>query len=437
MSKKIDLIGQVYGRLTVLEDVGRRGSFVLWRCQCSCGNLVDVVSVQLRSGKTKSCGCYKREQTSKRSRMDLTGQKFGRLVVLEDVGRTKRQQVIWRCQCVCGNTVEVSSNSLRQGNTQSCGCYAKEQTSEAHKKDLTGQRFGRWLVLEERGISKQGNVQWLCRCDCGTERIVVSGSLMAGVSLSCGCYNKERITATHFKDLTGKVFGRLTALKYVGQNKKKQSLWQCQCECGNIKDVVGVNLCCGNTQSCGCFQKDQLIAACFKDLTNQKFGRWTVLKRDGYAPDNRTILWLCQCDCGNQSHVAGSSLTSGNSKSCGCYARERTSQANLGANNGNWKGGTTPLHVGIRMLTEYDSWRTTVFSRDKYLCQRCNKSHTEINAHHINTVANLIKEYHITTLDEVRQCDAFWDIDNGITLCKKCHKQTHREMRDAKKTRRT
>lgn len=61
-------------------------------------------------------------------------------------------------------------------------------------KDITGQVFGRWTVLhyshkEER--ASYDRHMWACRCDCGTERLVLHSSLTKGVSASCGCYNRE------------------------------------------------------------------------------------------------------------------------------------------------------------------------------------------------------------------------------------------------------
>lgn len=64
---------------------------------------------------------------------DLTGQKFGRLIVLKQVGRDKNNQVIWLCQCECGNTIKTISNRLKMGKTKSCGCLAKEIKSITHK----------------------------------------------------------------------------------------------------------------------------------------------------------------------------------------------------------------------------------------------------------------------------------------------------------------
>jgi hypothetical protein len=63
-------------------------------------------------------------------------------------------------------------------------------------QDLTGQRFGRLTVLKRTDdyISPSGNrlVQWLCRCDCGSEKITTSASLKRGTAQSCGCLHKEK-----------------------------------------------------------------------------------------------------------------------------------------------------------------------------------------------------------------------------------------------------
>lgn len=62
MGAKLDLTGQRFGKLTVLEECGRRGGGVLWRCRCDCGNITEVRSNHLRRGAVVSCGCYNREK---------------------------------------------------------------------------------------------------------------------------------------------------------------------------------------------------------------------------------------------------------------------------------------------------------------------------------------------------------------------------------------
>jgi hypothetical protein len=58
--------------------------------------------------------------------VDRTGQRFGRLVVLEQAGRTVSKKVLWKCKCDCGNETQTDSGSLVTGNTESCGCILKE-----------------------------------------------------------------------------------------------------------------------------------------------------------------------------------------------------------------------------------------------------------------------------------------------------------------------
>lgn len=78
--KLIDLSGQRFGKLTVIKDSGKRVNHkVMWLCQCDCGNQIEVSGDNLKSGNTKSCGCLRKEKSSK----NLIGQRFGHLVALE------------------------------------------------------------------------------------------------------------------------------------------------------------------------------------------------------------------------------------------------------------------------------------------------------------------------------------------------------------------
>ena len=61
--------------------------------------------------------------------------------------------------------------------------------------DLTGQRFGRWTVLEKRSKDGSKLAHWWCRCDCGSEVLVQGGNLRAGRTKSCGCYDREVASA--------------------------------------------------------------------------------------------------------------------------------------------------------------------------------------------------------------------------------------------------
>lgn len=81
-----------------------------------------------------------------------------------------------------------------------------------------------------------------------------------------------------------------------------------------------------------------------------------------------------------------------------------------GENNWNWNGGATKPNEKIRKSLEYVSWRRDIFIRDSFTCQKCGNSHVYLEAHHIKSFAKH-PEYR-------------FDKDNGLTLCKECHKQT-------------
>ena len=123
MPKKKDLTGQKFGRLTVLQDSGERNKSgnVLWLCQCNCGKQCKIIGSNLLKGKTTSCGCYGKKEAPKKNIKNLTGQRFGKLLVLEDSGqRTKYRNVIWKCRCDCGEITFVSGGDLNT-HTKSCG----------------------------------------------------------------------------------------------------------------------------------------------------------------------------------------------------------------------------------------------------------------------------------------------------------------------------
>ena len=185
--KKQDLTGQTFGRLTVMYELPeRKNGKVQWHCKCSCGNEKDILSTQLTSGKTQSCGCLQKERTSQvnKKNIDLTGQTFGRLTVIKRSPTSAK----WLCQCECGNVTEVTTTHLKSGHTKSCGCLQKDVTSERSRINLVGKVFG-LLTVESLNIEKStSNIKyWNCRCECGNHTVVSTGLLRSGNTQSCGC----------------------------------------------------------------------------------------------------------------------------------------------------------------------------------------------------------------------------------------------------------
>lgn len=129
---------------------------------------------------------------------DLTGKRFGRLEVIERDTESNNPGVRWIVRCDCGTVKSVSSANLLRGATRSCGCLLREcgrQHGLAKLIDLTGQRFGRLLVLR-RDTYTDDQAYWVCQCDCGTITSVMGGSLRNGLTRSCGCLRAEKAAET-------------------------------------------------------------------------------------------------------------------------------------------------------------------------------------------------------------------------------------------------
>lgn len=122
-------------------------------------------------------------------------------------------------------------------------------------------------------------------------------------------------------EMKGKQFGHLTVIEEAKERVDGQVAWVCRCVCGSQITVRGKCLRNGETKSCGCKKSELVSKSRHRDLQGQKFGRLTVIRE--HHKESEKYYWLCKCDCGNEVIVNASNLTSGNSKSCGCYNSEK------------------------------------------------------------------------------------------------------------------
>jgi len=160
MGRFIDLTGERFGRLTVIRYIKAEKK---WECLCDCGTTKFVRTLLLRQGKTRSCGCLRREvvyETVARAKLkDRTGERYGRLTAVSYVGY-KNSQAFWKCKCDCGNEVIVNTDSLRRGVTNSCGCLRKEITSATRyvhghttKKQRATPEYMIWTAMKKRCLN--------------------------------------------------------------------------------------------------------------------------------------------------------------------------------------------------------------------------------------------------------------------------------------------
>jgi hypothetical protein len=124
--------------------------------------------------------------------IDLAGKKFSKLRVINRASNGSRG-TRWNCVCECGNSRVVAGIDLRREHTKSCGCYKREVAAKNGRnsghhliKSEEGKKYGSLLVL---GMGDScGEKMWLCRCDCGNEKLIRGSSLRRGTTKSCGCH---------------------------------------------------------------------------------------------------------------------------------------------------------------------------------------------------------------------------------------------------------
>ena len=193
MGKLIDLTGQRFGSLVVLERDLSNKKNAKWLCQCDCGQIVSKYGYGLIKGETTCCN--RNTCPNKKERFENLREKvFGRLTAIEPTNKRINNSVVWKCICDCGNETEVSAASLKTGRTKSCGCLKQEKDKQPKGNviDLVGQEFNKLTVLERNGSDNRGEACWLCKCECGNIISVLSSNLRSGHTTSCGCERRSR-----------------------------------------------------------------------------------------------------------------------------------------------------------------------------------------------------------------------------------------------------
>lgn len=198
-----NLVNNVYGYWTVLRKSENRSSdgHVLWWCKCKCGTEREVIGSRLKSGRSQSCGCKSKDTQIKKSLELLPiGTKINNLTILERLDTTPTK---YKCQCDCGNIVEVFRTNLKNGSTKSCGCLSKANVIQRNKEDcinMTGWKMkehnvelSKWTVLKESENNNKTKIKkWICQCECGVIKEISGNDLRSGHSLSCGCLKESK-----------------------------------------------------------------------------------------------------------------------------------------------------------------------------------------------------------------------------------------------------
>jgi 5-methylcytosine-specific restriction endonuclease McrA len=150
------LVGKKFNSLTAIEPTDRRGLHreIYWRFKCDCGKTVEKNGTAVKSGKVKSCGCYRID--------NIAGRKFDRLTVVRKTNQKyKNGDILWECLCDCGKTTVVNGDFLKKDGPSSCGCWRTEVN-----KSRRGEKHPNWnpsLTDEERKEKREneeGYYEW-------------------------------------------------------------------------------------------------------------------------------------------------------------------------------------------------------------------------------------------------------------------------------------
>lgn len=162
------------------------------------------------------------------------------------------------------------------------------------RKHLEGKVFGKLTVLSRvpESTNNYSKMKWLCRCECGTEKVILGNNLVRGLSTTCGCYRCTSRTP----DLCGKVFGKLTVDHYVSCQG-----WLCQCECG--REVIRKTTYLTHSKKCDCGKHRAYNIPLRKDYIGLTYdGEWTVLYRDT-SYTGKKVKYICENSKGERKSV--------------------------------------------------------------------------------------------------------------------------------------
>ena len=138
-----------------------------------------------------------------------------------------------------------------------------------------------------------------------------------------------------------------------------------------------------------------------------------------------------QClQCGKKIDVLKTRHAVERGKFCSreCYSKWMSINQ-VGENSPGWKGGITPFYRSLRTLAIYRKWRTSVLERDQRQCVRCGKKNCLLQVDHIIPLITLLFKNNIRTIAQAKMCPKLWDINNGQSLCRKCHhKKTKQQL---------
>lgn len=238
----------------------------------------------------------------------------------------------------------------------------------------------------------------LCKCqNCGKDFLTHQCSINRGGGKYCSpdCYHKSKEKMEIICAFCGK-----PALVYQSAIKRN----------------------CGKYCSRGCFEESRIVW--WDDDKKKEKSKW--MKKWYENPANLNLLAKQSSERGQTKETRELLRSKRLGKLNPFFGRTHTPETREIIRKANWKGGLTELQDLIRRCTKYYEWRNAVFQRDNYhdWFSGIDCGNTP-RAHHIIRLRYLIKQNNIQTIQQAYECDALWDIYNGVTMLETTHSAYH------------
>lgn len=291
--------------------------------------------------------------------------------------------------------------------------------------DWKNLEFSNCKILEPiNNENIKGCDKWKIECHCGKIFIAKPSQLKNFHTKSCGCIHNNF-------DWTNKEYFNCKIISPVDINKRGGSdKWNILCHCGKIfNTAVPTALKAGNTKSCGCLANIRLVN--FNKETKRKYNYYNfisdfnvkIIKPKDKKLQSAKDLWLAICPiCNKEFFATPANIIQLNTKSCGCLSFI-ISQKNLKGYHirKKIKLGLDP-HIYITKRNQlirnmiFAPIQKLIMIIDDFTCYLCYKRGGTLNVHHIDPISN----QNITNKESFYP---IYDINNLVTLCKKCHKE--------------
>lgn len=184
-----NMIGFIKSKLTVIEYSHKnKDSQNYWKARCECGKTKIISTGELNRKRSliSSCGCH----NYKKIKQDLIGKRKGMLTIKEYSHQGNDGSYFWKALCDCGKIRLITTGAFNSNRTKTlnCGCFKKEY------ENVIGKIYGKLKIINRMGLDKRKKHSiYLCKCDCGNEKIIGFDSLNRGRSTSCGCLRKPTL----------------------------------------------------------------------------------------------------------------------------------------------------------------------------------------------------------------------------------------------------